>query len=48
MGSKIRDFKLIHYPVVTTVGLDHAHATETKSFLPEDIFFGPVRRGAKC
>ena len=34
--------------VVTTVGLDHAHATEQKSFLPEDIFFGPVRRVAKC
>jgi CubicO group peptidase (beta-lactamase class C family) len=33
--------------VVTTLGLDHPHATATESFLPEDLFVGPVdvRRG---
>ena len=29
--------------VVTTLGLDHPHATATESFLPEDVFVGPVR-----
>ncbi len=29
--------------VVTTRGLDHAHATATESFLPRDLFVGPVK-----
>ena len=29
--------------VVTTEGIEHRHATETRSFLPEDMFVGPVR-----
>ena len=29
--------------VVTTEGLDHAHSVVQDSFLPEDIFVGPVR-----
>ena len=29
--------------VVTTEGIDYSHATETSSFLPEDLFIGPVR-----
>jgi CubicO group peptidase (beta-lactamase class C family) len=28
--------------VVTTEGLDHVHALATNSFLPEDLFIGPV------
>lgn len=28
--------------MVTTVGLDHPHATATESILPEDMFVGPV------
>jgi CubicO group peptidase (beta-lactamase class C family) len=28
--------------VVTTTGLDHPHSTATTSFLPEDLFVGPV------
>ena len=28
--------------VVTTAGLDHLHSTATESFLPEDVFVGPV------
>ena len=32
--------------VVTTDGLDHSHATATESFLPEDLFSGPVRVAA--
>lgn len=31
--------------VVTTIGLDHLHSTVTESFLPEDVFVGPVRPG---
>jgi len=29
--------------VVTTEGIEYRHATETRSFLPEDLFIGPVR-----
>ncbi len=29
--------------VVTTAGLAHAHAVEKNSFLPEEVFVGPVR-----
>lgn len=32
--------------VVTTVGLDHPHSTTADSFLPEDVFVGPVRTPA--
>jgi CubicO group peptidase (beta-lactamase class C family) len=30
--------------VVTTDGLTHPHGTTTESFLPDDVFVGPVRR----
>jgi CubicO group peptidase (beta-lactamase class C family) len=30
--------------VVTTVGLDHPHSTWSRSFIPDDLFVGPVRR----
>jgi hypothetical protein len=29
--------------VVTTEGFDYKHATETRSFLPEELFVGPVQ-----
>ena len=29
--------------VVTTVGLDHPHSTWSRSFIPDDLFVGPVR-----
>ena len=29
--------------VVTTLGLDHAHSTETESFIPKQFFTGPPR-----
>ena len=31
--------------VVTTEGLDHAHAIATNSFLPEELFSGPLQAG---
>jgi CubicO group peptidase (beta-lactamase class C family) len=32
--------------VVTTSGLEHAHSTTTESFLPANLFVGPVRKPA--
>jgi hypothetical protein len=29
--------------VVTTEGLPHPHATATESFIPQELFVGPVR-----
>ena len=36
----------VHYTamgVVTTVGLDHLHSIAKGSFLPEELFVGPIR-----
>jgi CubicO group peptidase (beta-lactamase class C family) len=33
--------------VVTTEGLDHPHSTATTSFLPEELFVGPVKVGVR-
>ena len=30
--------------VVTTLGLDHVHSTQDKSFIPDHLFLGPVER----
>jgi len=29
--------------VVTTAGIDHPHGTWPESFIPQDLFVGPVR-----
>lgn len=42
-GSSGESKYLTAMGVVTTEGIDYKHATETKSFLPEKFFVGPVR-----
>jgi len=45
--SDVRGRHFTAMAVVTTEGLEHPHSTATTSFLPEELFVGPVRVGAR-